>query len=82
MEKLFYPLLCIRQNPPRQPTTFTLLAAAAATASHCHSRRSPFFGGPKLSPGTLELQAGTRCVYARTRVDGTRSRMILGGREG
>lgn len=33
---------------------------------------------PKLSPGTPELQPGTRRVYAR--LDGTRSRMILGGR--
>lgn len=73
MEKLFYPLLCIRQNPPRQPTTFTLLAAAAAaattaaTASHCHSRRSPFFGAlnyrPELQNSGLERVVCTR-VYA------------------
>lgn len=31
----------------------------------------------KLSPGTPKLRAGTRRVYARTRVDGTRPRMIL-----
>lgn len=37
---------------------------------------------PKLSSGTPELRAGTRRVYARTRVNGTRPRMILDGREG
>lgn len=38
---------------------------------------------PKLSPGTPELRALERVVCtARTRVDGTRSRMILGGWEG
>lgn len=77
MEKLFYPLLCIHQNPPRQPTTFTLLAVAAA-ASHCYSRRSPFFGALNYRP---ELwNSGLERVYTRTRVNGTRSRMILDGR--
>jgi len=69
--------LCIRQNPPpQQPTTFTLLAAAVATASHCYSRCSPFFGALNYRP---ELQNSKLERVARTRIDGTRPHMLLGG---
>jgi len=58
-EELFYPSR-IRQNPPCQPTTFTLLATTAVAVPALRLPTFTILRCPKLPPGTPELRPGTR----------------------